>query len=183
MSNSFVEFPLIAAVRPGEQRGKDAIIDDFSTLMNDENTEEDNDKQKNNDDQGQISDDQINHLQTIKTETKNNFRPRPFSRCHCFISAIVWPWPADPFCSPTNIRACPSFSLSSLNVRFVFRAEYNAFWKCVQSAASYLFVQFLKMLTIATCFPPVDESSAFVVKTVRRSLKLDVTLSPSFRNF
>ena len=47
-----------------------------------------------------------------------------------------------------------------------FRAEYNAFWKCVQSAAFYLFVQFVKMLTIATCFPPVDESSAFVVKTV-----------------
>ncbi|CAF3241384.1 unnamed protein product [Rotaria socialis] len=44
-------------------------------------------------------------------------------------------------------------------------AEHNAFWKCVQSAAFYLFVQFIKMLTIATCFPPVDESTSFVVKT------------------
>ncbi|CAM4983247.1 unnamed protein product [Rotaria socialis] len=44
-------------------------------------------------------------------------------------------------------------------------AEHNAFWKCVQSAAFYLFVQFIKMLTIATCFPPVDELTSFVVKT------------------
>lgn len=54
----------------------------------------------------------------------------------------------------------------NINKNFLFRAEYNAFWKCVQSAAFYLFVQFIKMLTIATCFPPVDESTSFVVKTV-----------------
>ena len=51
--------------------GKSPFIDGFSTLMNDGNTEKDNDEQQNNDDQSQISDDQINHLQTIKTETKN----------------------------------------------------------------------------------------------------------------
>jgi len=28
------------------------------------------------------------------------------------------------------------------------------------------------MLTIATCFPPVDESSAFVVKTVGEDLNV-----------
>ncbi|CAF0895549.1 unnamed protein product [Rotaria sordida] len=52
-----------------------------------------------------------------------------------------------------------------LTYKYSGLAEYNAFWKCVQSAAFYLFVQFIKMLTIATCFPPVDESSSFVVKT------------------
>ncbi|CAF1430811.1 unnamed protein product, partial [Didymodactylos carnosus] len=51
-----------------------------------------------------------------------------------------------------------------LTYKYSGLAEYNAFWKCVQSAAFYFFVQFVKMLTIATCFPPVDESK-FVVRT------------------
>ncbi|CAF1431999.1 unnamed protein product [Adineta steineri] len=52
-----------------------------------------------------------------------------------------------------------------LTYKYSGLAEYNAFWKCVQSAAFYLFVQFVKMLIIATFFPPVDESSVFVVQT------------------
>ncbi|XP_044527122.1 transmembrane protein 147 isoform X2 [Gracilinanus agilis] len=32
-------------------------------------------------------------------------------------------------------------------------SEYNAFWKCVQAGATYLFVQLCKMLFLATFFP------------------------------
>ncbi|XP_028921157.1 transmembrane protein 147 [Ornithorhynchus anatinus] len=32
-------------------------------------------------------------------------------------------------------------------------SEYNAFWRCVQAGASYLFVQLCKMLFLATFFP------------------------------
>ena len=34
-----------------------------------------------------------------------------------------------------------------------FRAEYSAFWKCVQAGAAYLFTQLCKMLVLATFFP------------------------------
>ena len=33
------------------------------------------------------------------------------------------------------------------------RAEYSAFWKCVQAGAAYLFTQLCKMLVLATFFP------------------------------
>uniref|UniRef100_A0A8D0H0W1 BOS complex subunit TMEM147 n=1 Tax=Sphenodon punctatus TaxID=8508 RepID=A0A8D0H0W1_SPHPU len=32
-------------------------------------------------------------------------------------------------------------------------SEYNAFWRCVQAGATYLFVQLCKMLFLATFFP------------------------------
>ncbi|KAF7235698.1 hypothetical protein EYD10_17485 [Varanus komodoensis] len=33
------------------------------------------------------------------------------------------------------------------------QSEYNAFWRCVQAGATYLFVQLCKMLFLATFFP------------------------------
>lgn len=52
-----------------------------------------------------------------------------------------------------------------LTYKYSGLSEYSTFWKCVQAAMFYLVVQFVKMLTIATCFPPVDESSSFVIQT------------------
>ncbi|XP_078060580.1 BOS complex subunit TMEM147 [Mustelus asterias] len=37
-------------------------------------------------------------------------------------------------------------------------SEYNAFWRCVQAGATYLFVQLCKMLFLATFFPTWDAS-------------------------
>ncbi|XP_038669397.1 BOS complex subunit TMEM147 [Scyliorhinus torazame] len=37
-------------------------------------------------------------------------------------------------------------------------SEYNAFWRCVQAGATYLFVQLCKMLFLATFFPTWDTS-------------------------
>ena len=34
-----------------------------------------------------------------------------------------------------------------------FRAEYSAFWKCVQAGVTYLLTQLVKMLILATFFP------------------------------
>ena len=47
----------------------------------------------------------------------------------------------------------------------VHRAEYGAFWKYVQTGFLYLFVQFCKMLLLATFFPAFDDSKfdVFVV--------------------
>ena len=36
---------------------------------------------------------------------------------------------------------------------FHFRAEYSAFWKCVQAGVTYLLTQLCKMLILATFFP------------------------------
>ena len=36
------------------------------------------------------------------------------------------------------------------------RAEYSAFWKCVQAGGAYMFTQLCKMLVLATFFPPSD---------------------------
>ncbi|XP_067874846.1 BOS complex subunit TMEM147 [Heterodontus francisci] len=37
-------------------------------------------------------------------------------------------------------------------------SEYNAFWRCVQAGATYLFVQLCKMMFLATFFPTWDAS-------------------------
>ncbi len=37
-----------------------------------------------------------------------------------------------------------------------FRAEYSAFWKCVQAGAAYLVTQLVKMMALETFFPASD---------------------------
>lgn len=39
---------------------------------------------------------------------------------------------------------------------FINRAEYSAFWKCVQAGGAYLFTQLCKMLVLATFFPTTE---------------------------
>uniref|UniRef100_A0A3Q3ELX6 BOS complex subunit TMEM147 n=1 Tax=Labrus bergylta TaxID=56723 RepID=A0A3Q3ELX6_9LABR len=41
-------------------------------------------------------------------------------------------------------------------------SEYNAFWRCVQAGATYLFVQLCKMLFLATFFPTWEVGADFV---------------------
>ena len=51
-----------------------------------------------------------------------------------------------------------------------FRAEYSAFWKCVQAGIAYMFTQLCKMLILATFFPTSDLSdSSFDLVGVRSS--------------
>ncbi len=48
------------------------------------------------------------------------------------------------------------------------RAEYSVFWKYLQTGFLYLFVQFCKMLILATFFPAFDDSKfdVFVVSNL-----------------
>ncbi|GFS20365.1 transmembrane protein 147-like [Elysia marginata] len=39
------------------------------------------------------------------------------------------------------------------------RAEYSAFWKCVQAGGAYLFTQLCKMLLLATFFPTTEAAA------------------------
>ena len=43
------------------------------------------------------------------------------------------------------------------------RAEYGAFWKCVQAGGAYLFTQLCKMLILATFFPATEVSTGLDV--------------------
>ena len=46
-----------------------------------------------------------------------------------------------------------------LAVFSIYRAEYSAFWKCVQAGGMYLFTQLCKMLVLATFFPTTEVAS------------------------
>ena len=50
-----------------------------------------------------------------------------------------------------RFRICISF----LHILYYFlaRAEYSAFWKCVQAGGAYMFTQLCKMMILATFFP------------------------------
>ena len=45
----------------------------------------------------------------------------------------------------------------------MLRAEYSVFWKYLQTGFLYLFVQFCKMLVLATFFPAFDDSKFDVI--------------------
>ncbi|TMS10557.1 Transmembrane protein 147 [Larimichthys crocea] len=55
-------------------------------------------------------------------------------------------------------------------------SEYNAFWRCVQAGATYLFVQLCKMLFLATFFP-TWEGGAGVYDFVGEFMKATVDLA------
>ncbi|KAK5621884.1 hypothetical protein CRENBAI_003575 [Crenichthys baileyi] len=55
-------------------------------------------------------------------------------------------------------------------------SEYNAFWRCVQAGATYLFVQLCKMLFLATFFP-TWEGGAGVYDFVGEFMKSTVDLA------
>uniref|UniRef100_V9LBG7 BOS complex subunit TMEM147 n=1 Tax=Callorhinchus milii TaxID=7868 RepID=V9LBG7_CALMI len=55
-------------------------------------------------------------------------------------------------------------------------SEYNAFWRCVQAGATYLFVQLCKMLFLATFFPTWD-TSVGVYDFVGECMKATVDLA------
>ena len=42
---------------------------------------------------------------------------------------------------------------------FNYRADYNAFWKFLQTGFLYLLIQFVKMMFVATFFPALDDSN------------------------
>lgn len=45
-----------------------------------------------------------------------------------------------------------------ITYKYAGLAEYSAFWKFIQTGFLYLFVQFCKMLILATFFPAFDDS-------------------------
>ncbi|XP_036418604.1 transmembrane protein 147-like [Colossoma macropomum] len=55
-------------------------------------------------------------------------------------------------------------------------SEYNAFWRCVQAGATYLFVQLCKMLFLATFFP-TWEGGAGVYDFVGEFMKATVDMA------
>ncbi|CAM9762194.1 BOS complex subunit TMEM147 isoform X2 [Petromyzon marinus] len=55
-------------------------------------------------------------------------------------------------------------------------AEYNAFWRCVQAGATYLFVQLCKMLFLATFFPTFDGATAGGFDFIGELMKATVDL-------
>ena len=58
-----------------------------------------------------------------------------------------------------------------LFVSVFFRAEYSAFWKCVQAGAAYLVTQLCKMMFLATFFPASDIASGqFDLGGVRKQI-------------
>lgn len=54
------------------------------------------------------------------------------------------------------------YQLHTTFKHFFDRAEYSAFWKCVQAGAAYLFTQLCKMLVLATFFPSTEFSTGGV---------------------
>ena len=65
-----------------------------------------------------------------------------------------------------------------LYVVFFCRAEYSAFWKCVQAGGAYLFTQLCKMMLLATFFPEsAVVAGGLDVTGVRRRMELSVNKS------
>ncbi|KAG2470695.1 G3P2 dehydrogenase, partial [Polypterus senegalus] len=67
-------------------------------------------------------------------------------------------------------------SLNDNFVKLISCSEYNAFWRCVQAGATYLFVQLCKMLFLATFFP-TWEGGAGVYDFVGEFMKATVDLA------
>ncbi|KAK3541656.1 hypothetical protein QTP86_034661, partial [Hemibagrus guttatus] len=66
--------------------------------------------------------------------------------------------------------------LKKLILVLIERSEYNAFWRCVQAGATYLFVQLCKMLFLATFFP-TWEGGAGVYDFVGEFMKATVDMA------
>lgn len=56
-----------------------------------------------------------------------------------------------------------SFFLKLMTKIFVSRSEYGAFWKYIQTGLLYLFIQFCKMMILATFFPSLDDSNFNII--------------------
>jgi hypothetical protein len=66
-----------------------------------------------------------------------------------------------------------SFFNSNLFLNLYFRAEYSVFWKYLQTGFLYLFVQFCKMMVLATFFPAFDDSKFDVlVVSIKKRQKI-----------
>lgn len=60
-----------------------------------------------------------------------------------------------------------------ITYKYAGLAEYSAFWKFIQTGFLYLFVQFCKMLILATFFPAFDDSK-FDVLVVRQLVRVEM---------
>ncbi len=56
---------------------------------------------------------------------------------------------------------------------YLNRAEYSVFWKYIQTGFLYLFVQFCKMLILATFFPAFDDSNFDVLVVIIPEIDLN----------
>jgi hypothetical protein len=64
------------------------------------------------------------------------------------------------------MQDCKNESKSTLSNYFknvLFRSEYGAFWKYIQTGLLYLFIQFCKMMILATFFPSFDDSTFNII--------------------